>query len=87
MPDTPALFTPYNNTIRNSLATIIAEELGRVPVNTREVLLTYDHTSGTVRVTTAIRIDRDSWAIGFGGYVEHARDTKLGAGIFAKVTF
>lgn len=85
--ETPTLFTPYNQTIRNSIAKAIETELSMVPANTREVQVTYDHAGGVLRVTSAVRIDRDTWAVGFGGYAEQKRDRGLGAGAFAKVTW
>ena len=82
MPD--ELFVASRSPIQDSIAEAITHELKDVPSNTWQAQVTYN--DGTVKVSTAIRLDRGRWVLLGGGFVEKAHDAPVNVGAFGKVS-
>lgn len=83
-PVTPTVLSLSRTPLRDSIAAAIAHELKHVPVNTFEAHVFYE--DGTLRASTAYRIDRDRWAVTAGAFVEKPKDAPANFGAFGKVT-
>jgi len=70
-PQNPELLVLRRTPIADSVQRAIARELEQVPDNALEVEVVRD--SDETRLTGALRIDRNRWALGVGGWLE-ARD-------------
>lgn len=72
-------FTP------SALQSAVEAELVQAPENALVATVDYN-LDGTWKSTTMVRIDRDRWVLGIGGFVQHDATGRTEAGVFGKVT-
>lgn len=79
----PELFTISSTPLRDSIADAIAQELARAPDDALEAQVLYR--GGELKATAALRLSKDRWAVGIGGFVTAEEGEKPDAGLFGSV--